>query len=70
MLRKSTTLLILLHLHTKKVGKNRNRSPYCHSEMEGLITAYNLPHVERILSNRKAERLLLEGVMLLDPALF
>ncbi|TBL56227.1 bifunctional N-acetylglucosamine-1-phosphate uridyltransferase/glucosamine-1-phosphate acetyltransferase, partial [Klebsiella oxytoca] len=44
--------------------------PTRHSEMEGVNNRLQLASLERIYQTEQAERLLLEGVMLLDPARF
>ncbi|RFY40980.1 bifunctional N-acetylglucosamine-1-phosphate uridyltransferase/glucosamine-1-phosphate acetyltransferase, partial [Salmonella enterica subsp. enterica serovar Enteritidis] len=62
-----TDIIALAHQEGRKI---ETAHPTRHSEMEGVNNRLQLAALERIYQTEQAERLLLEGVMLLDPARF
>lgn len=62
-----TDIIALAHKEGRKI---ETAHPRRHSEMEGVNNRLQLAALERIYQTEQAERLLLEGVMLLDPARF
>lgn len=62
-----TDIIALAHEEGRKIIAAQ---PTCLSEVEGVNNRLQLSHLERVYQAGQAEKLLLAGVMLLDPARF